>query len=122
CASDALDGMDAGNLPDGAHHVVQLFHVDDLDLEGGDRAVVAVGPRVRLQDVHADVGERLAHLREQALAVIGAHPQVHGALELAVYVPSDFDSPLGVRLQRFAAGTRMHRHAAPARDESDDLV
>src|SRR5882672_10763377 len=51
----ALDGVHAGDLPDGAHHVVELLHVDDLDLECGDRALLAVGARVGLQDVHAHV-------------------------------------------------------------------
>src|SRR5438067_10173827 len=121
-ALDALDRVHARNGADGAHHVVELLHVDDLDLEGRDGALLAVRARIRLQDVHAHVGERLAHASEQALAIVGADAEVDGALELAMHVPGDVDPPLGIGLQPLLAGARMHGDAAAARDEADDLV
>ena len=120
---DALDGDDALDLLQRAHHVLQLREVRADEREDVDGAAVVAGAAVGLADVDALLAERLADGGEDARA--GSRSSTRsctGRLIFAFESQRDLDAALGIGVERLRAAAAVDGDAAAARDEAEDLV
>src|SRR5207302_10455317 len=74
----------------------------------------------RLRNVHTEIIERLRQRREDPRLVGAYYLHADGARLLELAVPLDLHAPIGIRIHRLLTAERVHRDAAPARDEADD--
>src|SRR5438105_4959340 len=123
--SDALDVDDVPDVADGGHDVLELPEVGDLDDEVVDPTPVVGHRHLGLRDVAVARRDGARDLREEpgpVLADVDRDPD--GSLAGLLDVPLDVDQPLSIQ-HAFGDGqavARVHREAAPARDEADDRI
>src|SRR5580698_6985977 len=120
--SGSLDGDDALDLLEGLHHALQLLQVLADEREEIHGSPVVAGAAVRLADVDALGHEALADVGEDARQVGRHDAELHAPVDPRLAVPRDLDAPLRIRVERLLTASPVDGHAAPARDEAEDVV
>ena len=122
-AVGVVDGID---LLDRAQHGLEVAGVGQLELEAHLGDAVAAGVGAARDDVDVLLAERVGDVAQQARTVEGDHLDTGPEDRLgAVAVPIDVDQPrrlLAHQALGVGAVGAVHRHAAAAGDEADDVV
>src|SRR6185369_419718 len=96
--------------------------IGTIEREHADGLAVVARPAVGFADVDALPAERLPYRRQDARAVGRRDAKLHGAIDLGLRIPGDFDPPLGIGVERLGAPSAVDRDASSPCDEPDDLI
>lgn len=121
----ALNGDNTGHASDGAHHLVEVLLVVDLDryFDQSDIFLRHIGACIA--NSRLDLCDRIRDTGEHSRAILGRCEQLDGLdLAVAIFRPFDVDDTVAVdhQLPHVLAPLIVHNNALPERDVTDNVL